>query len=133
MSDLSVQMLRPVPATRPAQETAMPSVPPAATRDSAAPPGPHAPETDAAGPATLRAETARGGAEAVGSATETERPRTPVIDESLAGPPPAFETSLLDLTHDIDTLIRDIRSARQAALEGYGLLGAAAEPRSSAA
>lgn len=43
-------------------------------------------------------------------------------DNRLTGPPPAFETNLLDLTHDIDALIRDIEAARQSAREAYELL-----------
>ncbi len=51
------------------------------------------------------------------------RPRDP----ALAGPPPAFQTNLLDLRNDLETLVRDMDAARAA--EARILYGAPPPPR----
>ena len=54
-------------------------------------------------------------------------PAPRIKDPSLAGPPPAFQTALLDLTNDLDTLVRDMDAARAA--EARALYGAAPAAR----
>ena len=49
---------------------------------------------------------------------DTDRPRARpgdrVRDPALAGPPPAFQTNLLDQRYDLETLVRDMDAARAA-------------------
>ncbi len=46
--------------------------------------------------------------------TPAELNRQALFDQRLAGPPPAFQANLLDQTQDLETLIRDVASARLA-------------------
>ncbi len=70
-------------------------------------------------PARTPAETPR----------ETGQSRTAhrLRDPALAGPPPAFQTNLLDLRNDLETLVRDMDAARAA--EARILYGAPPPPR----
>ena len=79
-----------------------------------------------------RAENAQEAVAALRAEERADPGRTrPPVDPALAGPPPAFQANLLELSQDIETLLRDIRLARDAARQGYGQLGATGPSRDS--